>query len=84
VIPPRQAWHRLTRMQQMVDQQPALAWAVSWLTLYDQLDLTLELLRTDGNAYLDEDPSEPSPSNVIRFRLRRARKCQLRRAGRLR
>ena len=43
------------------------------MPLYDQLDLTLELLQTDGSTYLDQDPSEPSPSNVIRFRLRRAR-----------
>jgi len=72
-IPPRHAWHRLARMQQMVAHEPALAWAVSWMPLYDQLDLTLELLQTDGSTYLDDDPSEPSPSNVIRFRLRRAR-----------
>ena len=73
MIPPRQAWHRLTRMQQMVAQQPALAWAVSYMPLYDQLDLTLELLHMDGNTYLDEDPDEPWPSNVIRFRVRRPR-----------
>ena len=60
-------------MQHMVAQKPALAWVVSCMPLYDQLDLTLELLQTDGSTYLDEDPSESSPSNVIRFRLRRAR-----------
>ena len=38
-----------------------------------QLDLTLELLHMDGNTYLDEDPAEPWPPNVIRFRVRRAR-----------
>lgn len=73
MIPPRQAWHRVARMQQMVAQQPALAWAVSCMPLYDQLDLTLELLHTDGNTYLDEEPVDPLPSNVIRFRVRRAR-----------
>ena len=73
MIPPHRAWLRLARMQQMVAQQPALAWAVSCMPLYDQLDLTLELLQTDGSTYLDEDPSESSPSNVIRLRLRRAR-----------
>jgi hypothetical protein len=73
VIPPRQAWHRLSRMQQMVAQQPTLARAVSYMTLYDQLDLTLELLHMGGNTYLDEEPAEPLPSNVIRFRARRAR-----------
>jgi hypothetical protein len=73
VIPPRQAWHRLTRMQHMVAQQPALAWAVSYMTLLDQLDLTLELLHTGGNTYLDEEPAEPWPPDVIRFRVRRPR-----------
>jgi len=57
----------------MVAQEPALAWVVSCMPLYDQLDLTLELLQTDASTYLDEDPSEPSPSNLISFRLRRAR-----------
>ena len=60
-------------MQQMVAQQPALAQVVSYMTLYDQLDLTLELLHMGGDTYLDEDPVEPWPSNVIRFRARRAR-----------
>jgi hypothetical protein len=73
VIPRCQAWHRLTRMQQMVARQPALARAVSYMTLYDQLDLTLELLHMDGNTYLDEEPAESLPSNVIRFRVRRPR-----------
>ena len=57
----------------MVAQQPTLARAVSCMTLYDQLDLTLELLCHHDNRYLDEDPAEPWPSNVIRFRTRRAR-----------
>jgi hypothetical protein len=57
----------------MVAHEPTLAWIVSCMPLYDQLDLTLELLQTDGSTYLDEDPSEPSPSNVIRFRVRRRR-----------
>jgi len=73
MIPPRQAWHRLARMQQLVAQQPALARAVSYMTLYDQLDLTLGLLHVGANTYLDEEPGEPLPSNVIRFRTRRAR-----------
>ena len=73
VIPPRQAWRRLTRMQQMVAQQPALARAVSYMTLYDQLDLTLELLGHHNNSYLDEEPVETWPPNVIRFRVRRPR-----------
>jgi hypothetical protein len=60
-------------MQRMVAQELALAWVVRSMPLYDQLDLTLELLQTDGITHLDEDPSEPSSSNIIRFRLRRAR-----------
>jgi hypothetical protein len=54
-------------MQQMVAHEPALAWAVSWMPLYDQLDLTLELLRKVGVTYLEEEPGEPLPSNVIPF-----------------
>jgi hypothetical protein len=73
MIPPRQAWHRLARMQRMVAHEPALAWAVSWMPLYDQLGLTLELLHKVGNTYLDEEPGEPLPPNVIRFRVRRPR-----------
>ncbi len=72
-IPPRQAWHRLACMRQMVAHEPALAWAVSWMPLYDQLDLTLELLHKVGNTCLDQVPGEPLPSNVIRFRVRRPR-----------
>ena len=72
-IPPRQAWHRLACMQQMVAHEPALAWAVSWMPLYDQLDLNLKLLHKVRNTYLDEEPGEPLPSNVIRFRVGRAR-----------
>ena len=61
-IPPRQAWHRVACMQQMVAHEPALAWAVSWMPLYDQLDLTLELLHKVGNTHLDEEPGEPLPT----------------------
>ena len=60
-------------MQHMVAQEPALAWVVSCMPLYDQLDLTLELLLKVGNTYLDEEPGEPLPSNVTRFRVRRPR-----------
>ena len=40
-------------MRQMVAHEPALAWAVSWMPLYDQLDLTLEVGQstvTDGGV----------------------------------
>jgi hypothetical protein len=61
-------------MQRMVSHDPALAWAVSFMPLSDQLDLTLELLHQVGNTYLDdEEPGESLPPKVIRFRLRRAR-----------
>ena len=60
-------------MQRMVSHDPALAWAVSFMHLCDQLDLTLELLDQVGNTYLDDEPGEPLPPNVIRFRLRRPR-----------
>ena len=73
MIPPHRAWRRVARMQHMVAQEPALAWVVSCMPLYDQLDLTLELLLKVGNTYLDEEPGEPLPSNVIRFRVRRPR-----------
>jgi hypothetical protein len=43
------------------------------MTLYDQLDLTLELLCHHDNSYLDEEPVEPWPPNVIHFRARRPR-----------
>ena len=39
-------------------------------TVRDNCD---ELLHMGGDTYLDEDPVEPWPSNVIRFRARRAR-----------
>ena len=73
MIPPHRAWRRVSRMHYMVAQEPALAWVVSCMPLYDQLDLTLELLLKVGNTYLDEKPGEPLLSNVIRFRVRRPR-----------
>jgi hypothetical protein len=71
---PHQAFHRLARMQRIVAQQPEVAWAVSYMTLYDQLELMLELLTCDGNTYLDEEPDEPLALNVVRFRVRRPRR----------
>ena len=60
-------------MQRIVAQQPDVAWAVSYMPLYDQLELTLGLLGHYGDSYLDEDPNERSRVNVIRFRVRRPR-----------
>src|SRR5215468_5323105 len=45
VLPPYAAWARLKDMQQVVADQPAIAHAVRCLRLYDQLELTIELLR---------------------------------------
>jgi hypothetical protein len=73
VISPGQAAHPLARMQSIVAQRPEVAWAVSCMPLYDQLELMLELLTCDGNTYLDEEPDEPLASNVVRFRLRQPR-----------
>jgi len=60
-------------MQRIVAQQPDVAWAVGYMPLYDQLELTHELLDRYGDSYLDEEPNEPSRLNVIRFRVRRPR-----------
>jgi hypothetical protein len=58
-------------MQEIVAQQPEVAWAVSCMTLYDQLELMLKLLKCEGNTYLDDEPDEPLALNVVRLRLRR-------------
>ena len=55
-------------MQQVVAQQPRVAYAVHWLPLYDQLELTLELLaQTD---WPDLEEPEVLPPKVVRFRPR--------------
>jgi hypothetical protein len=51
-----------------VAHRPAIAHAVHCLPLYDQLELTLELLRQDD--WPDFDQPEVLPPNVIRFRPR--------------
>jgi len=74
VIPARQAWHRLDACNAWSLTTQLLAWAVSFMPLSDQLDLTLELLHQVENTYLDdEEPGESLPPNVIRLRLRRPR-----------
>jgi hypothetical protein len=73
VISPGQAAHPLARMQSIVAQRPEVAWAVSCMPLYDQLELMLELLKCDGTTYLDEEPDEPRALNFVRFRVRRPR-----------
>jgi len=53
-------------MQNVVAQQPAIAYAVRSLPLYDQIELTLELLRQDD--WPDFEKPQDLPPNVIRFR----------------
>ena len=65
-------------MQRIVAEQPEVAWAVSYMTLSDQLELMLELVTRDGNTYLDEEPDEPLALNVERFQLRGPRQRRLR------
>jgi hypothetical protein len=55
-------------MQDVVEHQPAIAYAVQCLTLLDQLELTLELLKQDD--WPDFETPEPLPPNVVRFRPR--------------
>jgi hypothetical protein len=58
-------------MRQVVVRQPAIAHAVHCLPLYDQLELTLELLQQEYWPEFIEP--EPLPPNVLRFRRRRTR-----------
>jgi hypothetical protein len=68
MLPPRLAWQRLRDMKRVVAQEPDVAYAVHCLPLYDQLDLTLELLRQE--EWPDFDEPEALPPNVVRFRPR--------------
>jgi hypothetical protein len=56
-------------MRQVVVHQPAVAYAMRCLPLYDQLELTLELLHQEYWPEFVEP--EPLPPNVVRFRPRR-------------
>jgi len=68
---PEIAWMRLAHMRDVVRREPAVAHAVRCLSLRDQLELTLELLRQDD--WCDDDPTDSLPPNVIPFRPRHAR-----------
>ena len=70
MLAPHAAWRRLQDVQEVVANQPAIAHAVQCLPLYDQLELTLELLRQA--QWPEFDDSESLPPNVIRFRPRRS------------
>jgi hypothetical protein len=65
------AWRRLRDMQEVVAAQPAIAHAVRCLPLYDQLELTLELLRQEDWPDFEFEHPEELPPNVIPFRPRR-------------
>jgi hypothetical protein len=69
-LTPPVAWRRLKDMQHVVATQPAIARAVRSMSLYDQLDLTLEVLHQ--RDWPDFDPPDDLPPNVIRFCRRRA------------
>ena len=69
-LPPPVAWRRLRDIQQVFATQPAIARAVRSLTLCDQLDLTLELLRQ--HDWPEFEHREDLPPNVIPFRRRRS------------
>ena len=62
---------RLAHMREVVRREPAVAHAVRCLSLRDQLELTLELLRQDD--WSDDERTETLPPNVIPFRPRHAR-----------
>ena len=68
LLPPDRAWRRLRDMHDVVEHQPAIAYAVRRLTFFDQLELTLELLKQ--NDWPDFETPEPLPPNVVRFRPR--------------
>jgi hypothetical protein len=58
-------------MHDVVEHQPAIAYAVRCLTLFDQLELTLELLKE--HDWPDFESPQPLPPNVVRFRPRAPR-----------
>jgi hypothetical protein len=68
VVTPSEAWGRVRDMQNVVARQPAIAHAVRCLSLFDVLELQLELLRQADWPEFEEP--EPLPPNVIRFRAR--------------
>jgi hypothetical protein len=52
-------------MNDVVEHQPSIAYAIHCLTLFDQLELTLELLKQVD--WPDFDPPELLPLNVVPF-----------------
>jgi hypothetical protein len=64
------AWQRIRVMQNVIAEQPNIAHAVRCLSLYDLLELQLELLHQPGWPDLVFQEPERLPANVIRFRPR--------------
>jgi hypothetical protein len=64
VLPPPDGWRRLRDMQRVVAYEPAVAHAVRCMPLYDQLELTLQLLQQDDWPQFDY--LDPLPPNVVR------------------
>ena len=74
LLPPDEAWRRLRDMHDVVEHQPAIAYAVHCLTLFDQLELTLELLKQDD--WPDFDTPEPlAPRSFVSARVPTVAKC---------
>jgi hypothetical protein len=67
---PDAAWQRIRDMQNVIAKQPNIAHAVRCLSLYDLLELELELLYQPGWPDLGIEEPERLPANVIRFRPR--------------
>jgi hypothetical protein len=55
-------------MQDVIEHQPQIAYAVQCLTLLDQLELTIDLLKQGD--WPDFDAPEALPPHVIPFRHR--------------
>lgn len=70
VYSPRAAWTLLARMQEVVQREPAVARAVRFMTLADQLELTLELISA-GDRFDNSERADPlPPSGVLRSSVR--------------
>jgi hypothetical protein len=59
------AWWRLGRLRAVILEQPRLARAFGRLSMYEQLELTLDLLQEP-----EYEEGDVLPGNVVRFRPR--------------
>ena len=67
-VTPTDAWQRIRDIQNVLADQPAVAHAVRCISLFDLLELQLELLRQPEWPEFEEP--DPLPPNVIPFRPR--------------